>query len=207
MCHCLAGDGAQARVSNRHGKSLIALVLAAASDLASLQKKEHKLDKVDRPEAIGNWQKSGRKYEAMPDLSDDRLSFSRSWWQWWRKLQPSWRTQAPLALSRQVPSNTDWSAMEKGTANGFFVVILALGWWAFGVKHAGIDTGDDVDDLMNAIDDTTWVLDQMALSRSNKRQRLDGGEDKTRAKRCAIVFRNIIHISLIFIASNPDRLA
>ena len=38
---------------------LIALFLVAANDLASLQKKEHKIDKEGRPEAIGNWQKSG----------------------------------------------------------------------------------------------------------------------------------------------------
>jgi hypothetical protein len=131
----------------------------------------------------------------MPDLSDKQLSFASSWWKWWRNLQPSWRTHAPLVLSRQVPLNADWSAMEKGTPNGFFVIILALGWWALGIKHAGTVTGDGISNLMNAIDDTTWVLEQMALSRPNKRAR-DGREDNTRAKRYANIFY-LIFISLI----------
>ena len=102
----------------------------------------------------------------------------------------------PLVLSRQVPPNADWSVIEKRTANGFFVVILALGWWALGVKHAGIDTGNGVDDLMNAIDDTTWVLEQITLSRPNKRARVDGGDNNTSAKRYAIIFL-MLFITLI----------
>ena len=39
------------------------------------------------------------------------------------------------------------------------------GVWALGVKYAGIHSGDLVEDLLHAVNDTTWVLQQMAVSR------------------------------------------
>jgi hypothetical protein len=69
---------------------LIALFLLAFVNVISPQKKEHRLNNDGRPEAIGTWQKSGQKYNTMPDLSDELPSFSISWWKWWRSLQPSW---------------------------------------------------------------------------------------------------------------------
>ena len=84
------------------------------------------------------WQKSRRKYTAMPDLSNGLPSFKASWWRWWQNLQPSWRTEEPLKLLCEVPQNPDWSALDKGTANGFFVVILALSWCS---KHLAFGNG------------------------------------------------------------------
>ena len=121
----------------------------------------------------------------MPDLSDDLPGFSASWWKWWRYLQPSWRTQDPPLLSRQVPPNPDWSVTNKGTPNSIFVVILALGWWALGVKYAGIHSGDLVEDLLHAVNDTTWVLQQMAVSRLGKRMRVEDDQADEDAKRYA----------------------
>jgi hypothetical protein len=132
----------------------------------------------------------------MPDISDELklATFANSWWKWWQNLQPSWRIQQSMALSRQVPPKPNWSITEKGTANGFFVVILALGWWALGIKHGTTENVDGNEDFLNAVGDTTWVLQQMVLSRSLKRPRADDGNGSGNPKRCAVCFSTIIFI-------------
>jgi hypothetical protein len=150
--------------------------------LISTQKREHKLDNNGRPEEITVWQKSGRKYTVMPDLSDKLPSFAASWWRWWKTLQPSWRMKEPLRLSRKVPQNPDWSVLDKGTANGFFVIVLALGWWALGIKHLGVVDEISIKNLLEAIEDTTWVLRQMELPRSTSTKRPRSEDDNTNVK-------------------------
>ena len=212
MCRGLVGDGAQTRLSGRHGNNFKHTFLEAALNTTSLQKKEHKLDKDGRPDVITNWQKSGRKYTAMPDLSDKLPSFAASWWQWWRNLQPYWRTQQALLLSREGPENPDWSVLNKGTANGFFFVILSLGWWALGLKHTEVDinngTGGGMKDLLNAIEDTTWVLQQMALPRltSTKRPQSEDDNSNVNAKRYIYIFPTLFTLLIIhsFTASKFD---
>jgi hypothetical protein len=117
----------------------------------------------------------------MPDISDELACFLALWWEWWQNLQPSWRTQRPLLLSREVPKNPDWSDMEKGTANGFFIIILVLGWWALGLKYAEVESGTAVEDFQHAMEDTTWVLHQMALPQSSSSKRGQSEADDTTA--------------------------
>jgi len=158
---------------------------------------------------ITNWQKSGRKYTAMPDLSDKLPGFAASWWKWWRNLQSSWRTRQPFLLSQERPENPDWSVLNKGTANGFFVIILSLGWWALGLKHAEVNsTSYGMEDLLNAIEDTTWVLQQMALpcSTSTKRPQSEDDNSDINAKRYIHIFPTLFTLLIIcsFTASKFD---
>lgn len=74
-------------------------------------------------------------------------------------LQPSWRGTDHTVLLRKAPKGEiDWSATRKGGQNGFFIILLALGWWFLGVKH---NDSRGVDDCVHALDDVTWVLQQM----------------------------------------------
>lgn len=147
-----------------YGKWAVLAVIVARADIRS-QKKEHKIISDGRPDVITAWQKKGRKYDAMPDISDQLSQYSTSWWLWWRNLQPSWRlaSDSKLSLSGQVPSSVNWSMTEKGTANGFFIIVLALGWWALGLKYADDCGTQDHNDFSRALGEATWVLDQMEL--------------------------------------------
>lgn len=114
----------------------------------------------------------------MPDISDKLPEFSTGWWMWWRNLQPSWRLGNGNSLSRQAPSDPSWSATEKGTANGFFMIVLALGWWALGLKYLDDSLTADYNDFSLALGDTVWVLGQMRLtstSRKRVRENNDNG--------------------------------
>lgn len=80
-------------------------------------------------------------------------------------------------MPRVAPDDGEWPEVLKGSNNGFFMVVIALGWWAQGVKFAELD--------MNAWDqataDATWVVDQMKLvavdSRKRTRDDVDDGID------------------------------
>ena len=50
-----------------------------------------------------------------------------------------------------------WDALSQGGKNGLFMVVLALGWWAAALG----DVSDD-DELCDALDDATWVMQDMA---------------------------------------------
>ncbi|KIM80236.1 hypothetical protein PILCRDRAFT_9780, partial [Piloderma croceum F 1598] len=64
-----------------------------------------------------------------------------------------------------------------------------LGWWALGLKHAEVNsTSYGMEDLLNAIEDTMWVLQQMALPRSTSTKRPQSEDDNSdiNAKRIKI---------------------
>jgi hypothetical protein len=77
---------------------------------------------------------------------------------WWTELQPRSRKD----LKQTIEANDNWDELQKGTANGFFIVVLALSWW---VKA---EDREDRKMLDSALDDVIWVLDAMisTLSRS-----------------------------------------
>ncbi|KIM73704.1 hypothetical protein PILCRDRAFT_15000 [Piloderma croceum F 1598] len=99
----------------------------------------------------------------MPDIGSDTVNtFSRSWWLWWAGLQPSWRGNEPTSILCTVPTGAvDWSGTRKGSSNGFFVIILALGWWFLGAKN---NNGRNISNCGHALDDVIWVLEQMVGS-------------------------------------------
>lgn len=137
------------------------------------------MDNTGRPDVITIWQKHGRKYDAMPDVSDKLSEYTASWWKWWQLVQPSWRLGDGLLLSRQLPSNIDWSATEKGTSNGFFIILLGLGLWALGLKHSDDSPAKYYDDFSRAIGDTAWVLRQMRLASTGEKRARQDDESST----------------------------
>lgn len=85
---------------------------------------------------------------------------------WWISLQPPSRrknqdtpsseARSLRCLASEVPSDEIWEDLRKGTINGMFGMMCCLAWWL------QLDSGLDDDDLMNIMQDVTWVLDVMA---------------------------------------------
>jgi hypothetical protein len=121
------------------------------------------ITKENQPTEIGHWFQCGRKWTAMPDIgSETVVTFSKSWWLWWAGLQPSWRGNESNSLSRTVPAGAvDWSRTRKGGLNGFFIIILALGWWFLGAKN---NDSRNISNCGHALDDVIWVLEQIVGS-------------------------------------------
>ena len=58
--------------------------------LQHLQAKSVLIDKTKRPEVMDVSLKSGRKFHAMPDLTNNAEQFGAAWVEWWSHLQPEW---------------------------------------------------------------------------------------------------------------------
>lgn len=87
-----------------------------------------------RPTQMHDWLQIGHKWEAIPDINAEIVDkYAADWWSWWKNLQPKWRK---TNLSWEVlTGGSDWGNTRKGSQNGCFIVILALGWWFLGVHN------------------------------------------------------------------------
>lgn len=94
----------------------------------------------------------------MPDI-DGLIApqFSSAWWAWWKAMQPAWRSKT-LSQDLRSTGDFDWSATYKGSQNGLFGVLLALGWWVLGVQNG---SGAGAEGYAGAISDVSWVIVQM----------------------------------------------
>lgn len=73
-------------------------------------------------------------------------------------------------MPRELPEDGDWSSLMKGSNNGFFMILVALGWWAQGAQFAG----RDIKAWVYASADVMWVLDQVRMvAETRKRARDD----------------------------------
>ena len=80
----------------------------------------------------------------MPNVTRYVQKFGTDWQAWYIGLQPQWHIDAgPNAedsvdirtLAHDPPNNTalsNWDEIQKGSPNGFFMLLLALGWWGVG---------------------------------------------------------------------------
>ena len=105
------------------------------------------------------WFKNGRKYSAMPKLTN-LVDYGKTWWSWWRGLQPKWRLLPDGTLAREGPDTiVDWEKTCRGGTNGFFVIVLTLSWWV-----DALDGRVDDEELLGALDEVMWVVDCMIKS-------------------------------------------
>lgn len=78
-------------------------------------------------------------------------------------------------MPRLAPVDAAWPEAMKGSNNGFYIVLVALGWWAQGAKFAG----QDMKAWDQATADVTWVLDQLKLvAESTRKRSRSNGEDE-----------------------------
>lgn len=135
------------------------------------------------------WLKNGRKYSIPPRI-EDLSRYRLSWQSWWYRLQPEWRQLPDGAVSREVPDVGErWDTLCRGGQNGLFMAVLALAWWA-----AALGEVADDDELCDALDDATWVMQRMAtllkvdgegLGPLGAKRARDGSSDELAAKRYA----------------------
>lgn len=128
----------------------------------SLQAKSVLIDKTERPELINAWLKCGRKFQTMPIIStSDAGAFGDSWMKWWAHLQPKWRGDGPV-FSRDASEGADWTELQKGGANGFFLILLGYCWWG---SAALDDDGNEIQPTyskwVGIFGDMEWVLECM----------------------------------------------
>jgi len=126
---------------------------------------------MDRPTEVAAWLKNGWKY-SIPSRIEDLSEYRLSWQCWWYGLQPKWQQLPNGAVSREVPDEGEqWGTLCQGGQNGLFMAVLALSWWA-----AALGEVSDDDELCDALDDATWVMQDMA-------RRLEAGREGHGVKR------------------------
>jgi len=94
---------------------------------------------------------------------DDIDEFAKSFWAWWKGLQPGWRDvgQTPgILTSIHQQGDGSWSVLNKPGKNGFLTVLSTLSWWgqALRVGEAG---EPEMVEWLAAVSDVDWVLAQM----------------------------------------------
>ena len=152
---------------------LVAVYLRTAKSKAVL------IDKSQRPEEVNSWLKYGRKYHAMPSVDGTVDKFGDTWMKWWAHLQPEWRGGND-GFSTDAPDDADWTELQKGGANGFFLILMSVCWWGAAVLD---DNGEEIEPAyskwLKAIEDVQWVLESMVegLETSNKRTRDEADEE------------------------------
>ncbi|KAJ3765038.1 hypothetical protein FB446DRAFT_655801 [Lentinula raphanica] len=115
------------------------------------------LPTASRPAAVGNWIKSYRneRTDNIPKGVGGWKGFGTELLQWWRTMNPAWRTPSPDGtFYHSTEERGDWGALDVQGANGFLSVLGCLIWW-----HQRAAEASMIDDrwfIMNQ--DLDWVL-------------------------------------------------
>lgn len=108
------------------------------------QGKLHTIANKYRLAEMGNWFQYGRRqWDKMPHIAEDDLEqYADDWWKWWCELQPPFRGKDPRTMSRVQNADAEWSQLLKGGPNGFFIILLAVGWWSLALNITGASSHD-----------------------------------------------------------------
>ncbi|KDR66329.1 hypothetical protein GALMADRAFT_232569 [Galerina marginata CBS 339.88] len=117
-----------------------------------------KLSTTARPSLIGEWVRRARSPTYCPPI--DANEFDKEFWAWWAILQPDWRRITPRTAMRMTLGC--WDALDKPGTNGWPSVVAALFFWGRAVRQGNLSTSS----WKLAVDDATWVLDQLCGQRS-----------------------------------------
>jgi hypothetical protein len=130
--------------------------------ISFLQTKAVMISAKDRPLAISHWSRCARNASAAPDITDIE-DWARLWRVWWTGMQPA--SRGGEKLLRVVDAAEEWVELRKGSINGFYNVVISLGWW---IQAAA--TAPELAEATQMVDDAIWVMDQMlGGSRAGKR--------------------------------------
>ena len=86
----------------------------------------------------------------MLDVTQFVHDFATQWEDWYTHLQPDWHLEVSakdaddfgISLGWDPPKDaiiSDWQDIKKGSQNGFFLLLLSLGWWGVGASDQGED--------------------------------------------------------------------
>ena len=117
------------------------------------QGKANSISAKGRPSGISYWLKNAQSHSAVPRIQDVG-SWANSWRVWWTGLQPG--SHKGDKLLRVVEPGEPWVEVKKGGINGFYTVVVSLGWWSGALKDKG-----DCNEFAKMLDDVLWVSDHM----------------------------------------------
>ena len=117
------------------------------------QGKSNTISAKDRPLAISNWTKHARSSSAIPVIADIS-EWAKLWRTWWIGLQPESREGEKLL--RVVGADEPWVETKKGGINGFYNVVVSLGWWL-----EAVSTDSERDEFATVLADVLWVMNHM----------------------------------------------
>lgn len=125
-----------------------------------------------------------KKKDSVPSITPGR--YGPLMMEWWKGLQPPWRTDDNGILSRNTPTEENWLSLRKGGSAGIYTVVIGLSWW---IKAQ--DTKSDADSWI-MVDDLKWVIHQMYETDSSyptgaKRAFKDNEENQSVKKRCILL--------------------
>jgi len=116
------------------------------------------LSATSRPPEVHLWIKSGRTPRCPSAIN--LAKYQKDFWAWWEKIQPDGR-KVKLDTSLRLVSG-DWAALDKPGANGVASVMAALFFWGSALR----DDPGQAASWNCALDDVSWVLQQLCLLRS-----------------------------------------
>jgi len=117
-----------------------------------------------RPEQIAWWFQIGRRSfvrKKFPVI-DDPDAYGKQWVEWWKKVQPDWRDVEDWPDQPFDVGEKDWGSLPNGGKDGLFVAMVSLGWWILAQDPASSLSKF----LIDAIEDVTWVVNQLITSLS-----------------------------------------
>jgi hypothetical protein len=89
----------------------------------------------------------------VPNIEDVK-GWAKSWTSWWISLQPSCREGKKLI--QVVEPGETWPELKKGGINGFYTIVISLGWWYKALKG---NTGKA--EFKKILKDVLWVCECM----------------------------------------------
>ncbi|RXW12429.1 hypothetical protein EST38_g13426 [Candolleomyces aberdarensis] len=133
-----------------------------------------RMNTTNRPKAVQAWIKSHNK-TVSPSV--DLAVFPTQTLGWWKANQPEWRIQGtdsvdPSTFIREAPRDADWTSLARSGSTGIYTVVMAVSWW---ILEADAEWTKD---LCSLVDDITWVLKEMATSRSADENQGIGSQEK-----------------------------
>jgi hypothetical protein len=150
----------------------VLLLLYLPTNIIKSQGPMYTITRKNRLDIVDAWIKSG--HETAPAIQNLE-NFSSSWKAWWGSLQPPERKEQDAGVLTKVTLGVDsWVELRKGGMNGFFCIIMSLSWWLAAVKME-----IQLDDLVEALKDVSWVLEQMVESSSSNEKRSRDHNEKT----------------------------
>ncbi|KAJ7642661.1 hypothetical protein DFH06DRAFT_999755 [Mycena polygramma] len=103
-----------------------------------------------RPTQIKDWVGRARNPNFTPEIPDVE-EYGEEWWGWWVDINPAWRQKKRPMKRGDGPS---WACLDINGQNGFLNVLVGLKWWRDELEEGSPDWEE-------AVDDVTWVLQQM----------------------------------------------
>ncbi|KAJ7613471.1 hypothetical protein FB45DRAFT_759203 [Roridomyces roridus] len=105
---------------------------------------------TNRPDQMKVWIGRGRTGVA-PELMVN--SFSKSWWKWWKTINPDWRLPDGRDGELVQQGSGSWKSLTLPGQNGLLGPIACLKWW-----HERLETDKQRAEWKRALGDVTWVL-------------------------------------------------